>query len=60
MNVSSSTAALQALRAAQAAPAESSAPQVAMLKKALDSQKSEAAQLLKLLEGKGQQLDIRV
>lgn len=34
--------------------------QVSMLKKTLDAQQNEAASLLKLLEGKGQNLDIRV
>ena len=31
-----------------------------MLKKSLDSQQEQAAQLLKMMEGKGQTLDIRV
>ena len=33
--------------------------QVALLRKALDSQEQQAAEILKLVEGKGQQLDIR-
>lgn len=32
---------------------------LAMLKKSLDAQKSQGAELLKLLEGKGQIIDIR-
>lgn len=60
MNVQSASAVQQALRAYQVAEPTNSQPQIAMLKKALDSQKSEAAELLKLLEGKGQTLDIRV
>jgi len=34
--------------------------QVALLRKNLDAQEQQAAELLRLLEGKGQHLDIRV
>lgn len=34
--------------------------QAALLRKALDSQEQQAAELLKLIEGKGQVVDIRV
>ena len=33
--------------------------QIALLKKALDSQKDQAAELMRMSEGKGQMLDIR-
>jgi hypothetical protein len=60
MNVQSTS---QALRAAQAASTEGPqkmAYQTQLLKKSLDDQKQQAAELLKLLEQKGQNLDIRV
>jgi hypothetical protein len=60
MNISSSASLQQALRAYQASEPQQAQAQVAVLKKAMDAQKSEAAELLKLLEGKGQQLDLRV
>ena len=34
--------------------------QVALLRKSLDAQQEQAADILRLLEGKGQQVDIRV
>lgn len=60
MRVDSSNA-VQVLTEAMAAPAATKeALQVATLKKALDSQKQEAAELLKLMEPKGRLIDIRV
>lgn len=51
----------QILTQAMAAPqATKDAIQVATLKKALDSQKEEAAELLKQMQPKGRLLDIRV
>lgn len=60
MNVSHTTAVQQALRAAETAEPQNQGAQILMLKKALDAQKAEAAQRLRLVEGKGQNLDIRV
>lgn len=60
MNIQSATSVQQALRAYETSAPENVHTQVALLKKALDAQKGEAAQLLSLLEGKGQNLDIRV
>jgi hypothetical protein len=62
MNVGSS---LTALRAAQTAYTQKAEPvqqeaSVAMLKKALDAEKAQAAELLKALEPKGRVIDIRV
>ena len=48
------------LRALQAPEATREQVEVSMLKKALDTQKEEADALLRLLEGKGQVIDIRV
>jgi hypothetical protein len=59
MNVSSSTSVQQALRAYQSAETEQPNAQIAVLKKALDAQKGEAAQLLKVLQGKGQIIDLQ-
>jgi hypothetical protein len=62
MNVSSATnAAMQALQSLSS-PEESTKQQfqVALLKKSLDSQQAQAAELLKLLEGKGATIDLRV
>ena len=53
--------AVQTLTAAMQAPeATKEAIQVAILKKALDSQKAEATEILKALEPKGRLLDISV
>jgi hypothetical protein len=61
MNVSSATSVQASLRAAQSSESGTGAAvQLAMLKKALESQQSEASALLKAFEGKGQNLDIRV
>jgi hypothetical protein len=62
MNVSSATnAAMQALQSLSS-PEESTKQQfqVALLKKSLDSRQAQAAELLKLLEGKGATIDLRV
>jgi hypothetical protein len=55
-------AALAALQsgATQGADSKRAALQVMVLRKTLDSQQQQAAEMMKLLEGKGQQLDIRV
>jgi len=59
MRVDSSVARI--LTEAAAAPeALKQSLQVATLKKALDSQKQEASEMLKLLEPKGRVIDIRV
>ena len=61
MNVSSASIALrQALAAYQPESAQGADRQIAILKKALDAQKSEGAELMKLLEDKGRVVDIRV
>ena len=49
-----------ALRMLQAAEGKPVALQVSLLKKALEAQEDPAAELLKQLEGKGQNIDIRV
>ena len=59
MRVDSSVARILA-EAAGAPEALKQSLQVATLKKALDSQKQEASQILKLLEPKGRVIDIRV
>jgi hypothetical protein len=60
MNVGSSTVFDAALNAVTNVDQKRAALQVALLRKALDSQEQQAAEILKLVEGKGQQLDIRV
>ncbi len=52
-----SNAALQSLQNAEPTKAKL---QMSMLKKTLESEKDQASQLLKLLEGKGRTIDIRV
>lgn len=54
-----SQAAIQALKSAQATDTARLDFQTKVLKKALDSQKNQAAQLLKLIEPKGQVIDIK-
>ena len=54
-----SQAAIQALNSTQAAGSARLQYQTKVLKKALDSQKNQAAQLLKLIETKGQVIDIK-
>lgn len=60
MNISTSTAA-ESL-AANISPIDNKRAQlqVSLLKKALDSQEQQAAELLKIMEGKGQVVDLRV
>jgi hypothetical protein len=59
MNISTATQA--ALQGVQDVPSDKRANlQVALLKKALQSQEDQAAELLKMMSGKGQNLDIRV
>jgi hypothetical protein len=58
MNISSATSA--ALQGVQNTDDKRAALQLALLKKALDSQQAEATSLLKLMDGKGQNVDIRV
>lgn len=60
MQVSGNASVQQVLRAYQTSQTAQVETQVALLKKTLDSQKEEAANLLKLIEGKGQNVDIRV
>ena len=57
MNISSATA--TALQGVQNSDDKRATLQLALLKKSLDSQQQEAANLLKLIDGKGQNLDIR-
>lgn len=59
MEVSSSTASQTAVDQVLRTP-NTGALQMGMLKKALDSQKQQADQLLKMLDGKGQNIDMRV
>ncbi|HJP82460.1 MAG TPA: putative motility protein [Fimbriimonadaceae bacterium] len=60
MNVGSATGIDAALNAVTNVDQKRAALQVALLRKALDSQEQQAAEILKMVEGKGQQLDIRV
>jgi hypothetical protein len=60
MNVGNVQMSEAALRMLQAVDSKPQALQMNMLKKAMDSQKDAAGELLKLLEGKGQNIDIRV
>ena len=60
MNISSATASATALQGVQNAGDKRATLQLALLKKALDSQQQDAADILKLMDGKGQNLDIRV
>ncbi len=59
MNIGSSTGVNAALNALTGVEDKKLALQVSMLRKSLDSQQQMAADLLKLLDGKGQQIDIR-
>jgi hypothetical protein len=54
-----STNGLAALSTIQQTAGVKQQVQVSMLKKALDNQQSQTAELLKMLEGKGQHIDIR-
>ncbi len=60
MEIKSSYAAQALLQAIQSQNEGNPALQVATLKKVLDEEKSSAAELLKMLQGKGQVVDIRV
>lgn len=61
MNISGATqAALQGVQSADPAESMRVQLQVALLKKSLDSQETQAAEMLKMLSGKGQQIDLRV
>jgi hypothetical protein len=57
-----STSQMATQLASQIDPAQSKRVQlqVALLRKTLDVQQQEAAQLMKMMEGKGQNIDIRV
>jgi hypothetical protein len=57
--IGSGTAAAQALSTVTQTTPTSTGAGVQMLKKALNSQQSEAAQLLSMLDGKGKHVDIR-
>ncbi len=59
MNIGSSSGVNAALTALSGVEDKRAALQVSLLKKSLDSQQQIAADLLKLIDGKGQQLDIR-
>lgn len=60
MNSISSGVSVSATSAAQSSQPVQNQVQLGMLKKTLDGQKSEVAQLMKALEGKGRIVDIRV
>lgn len=61
MNINGATqAALQAVQSADATDGMRAQLQVALLKKSLQSQEAQAAEMLKMLSGKGQQIDLRV
>jgi len=60
MDVSNSSGVNAALNALSGVEDKRAALQVSMLRKSLDSQQQQAAELMKILEGKGQQLDLRV
>ena len=64
MNVSGVPTAVQtagmAARASATADDKRAALGVMLLRKALDAQKDQAAQLARMIEGKGQTIDIRV
>lgn len=59
MNIGSSTGVDAALNALTGVENKRAGLQISLLRKSLDSQQQIASDLLKLLEGKGQQLDIR-
>jgi hypothetical protein len=59
MNVGSTTGVDAALSALTNVDDKRAGLQIALLRKSLDSQQQEMADLLRLMEGKGQQLDIR-
>lgn len=60
MEVSGAGAANGALQALQNAEPTKAKLQMSMLKKALETEKDQSAELLKLIEGKGRMVDIRV
>jgi hypothetical protein len=60
MNISGATATASALQALQNGDDKRAALQLALLKKSLDSQQQETANLLKMMDGKGQNIDLRV
>jgi hypothetical protein len=60
MNIGASGSTEAPLQALSSAEPKRAQLQVMLLKKALESQEQQAAELLKLMEGKGQVLDIRV
>ncbi len=60
MNISGATqAALQALQGADAVEGKRVQLQVELLKKSLQSQQDQAAEVIKMMEGKGQTVDFR-
>jgi hypothetical protein len=59
MNIGSSTGVNAALNALTGVEDKRAQLQVSMLRKSLDSQQQIASELLKLIDGKGQQLDIK-
>lgn len=59
MNVSNVQAAQRAVDSATNVESKRASLQIQLLKKSLETQRQQAAELLKLLEGKGQVLDIR-
>lgn len=60
MNVSNVQATQTALNALNGVDSKRAQLQIQLLKKSLETQQQQAAELLKLMEGKGQNLDIRV
>ena len=59
MRIDAAQAAVQAMAATQAQDTAKLNYQARVLKRALDSQKDQASELLKLLEPKGQVVDVR-
>ncbi len=59
MKIGPSTATTAAITQAQSAPADRKAYQLAVLKKALESQRMQADQLVQLIETKGKVVDIK-
>ena len=61
MNISSATqTALQSVTETEGAGSVRAALSMALLKKSLQSQEDQAAELLKMMSGKGQTIDLRV
>lgn len=60
MNISGAQASNAAIQGATSVDNKRAQLQMSLLKKVLDSQQEQSAELMKLMEGKGQVVDIRV